>query len=412
MAIPVDPLILNNWDMFSDLDLLFSLQYRTTSLKRQSRPKMLTKLKKAYADQKLVLILGAGAPKNYGLPDWNELLIMLLTKSLHFAPEIKMDNPGIMARLYLSLICQSPLIVARKIQHRAGDGTFLSLEKNIRDILYKNANKIKIPLLYEEIGHLYASSKNGANLNSIITFNYDNTLEKFLAQLDTKFKCKPIYCDGMQPKDGDFPIYYVHGYLPSEDIKEELDISNKITFSEDIYHQLYTDVYSWSNIVQINKYANNTCLFIGTSLTDPNLRRLLDMAKNHRDKNLRPHFIFKKRYYQKDVKNMIINKLEEIKVRIEYEIKNKEFNKTLDANEGDNLYEDEYDNETLNPSCLKKKIELLIGNDKKLESYAKSLKKVMERLDEEDANSFGLNIIWINEHNDIPEILSNIRSFE
>ena len=87
--------------------------------------------------------------------------------------------------------------------------------------------------------------------------------------------------------------------------KEKLDNRNKITFSEDFYHQLYTDVYCWSNIVQIDKFTNNTCLFIGISLTDPNLRRLLDVAKKLRGNKSTPHYIIKERYNKKKIINKV-----------------------------------------------------------------------------------------------------------
>jgi len=88
-------------------------------------------------------------------------------------------------------------------------------------------------------------------------------------------------------------IYHVHGFLPR---KDEIKTDNKITLSEDIYHAQYNDIYSWQNLVQLDKYQNCVCLFIGISLTDPNLRRLLDIAKNQRvDKSI-VHYNIRKNY--------------------------------------------------------------------------------------------------------------------
>jgi len=47
-------------------------------------------------------------------------------------------------------------------------------------------------------------------------------------------------------------------------------------------------------LVQLNKLNENTCLFIGLSLTDPNLRRLLDVANRKKGNSNPGHYIIKK----------------------------------------------------------------------------------------------------------------------
>ena len=69
----------------------------------------------------------------------------------------------------------------------------------------------------------------------------------------------------------------MHGFLPPELKPDEINYED-IIFSEEQYHALYNDSYNWSNIVQVSILRENTCLFIGCSLTDPNMRRLLDIA--------------------------------------------------------------------------------------------------------------------------------------
>lgn len=39
------------------------------------------------------------------------------------------------------------------------------------------------------------------------------------------------------------------------------------------------NAYLWSNTEQLHALDKNTCFFIGLSMTDPNLRRLLDASK-------------------------------------------------------------------------------------------------------------------------------------
>lgn len=86
-------------------------------------------------------------------------------------------------------------------------------------------------------------------------------------------------------------IYHVHGYLPSK--LDIIDGEPNLVFSEEDYHKVYRDAYSWSNLMQLNAFRDSTCLFIGCSLTDPNLRRLLDVAARSGE-NPR-HYAFLKR---------------------------------------------------------------------------------------------------------------------
>lgn len=69
-----------------------------------------------------------------------------------------------------------------------------------------------------------------------------------------------------------------------------------LIFSEEDYHEVYRDAYCWSNITQLNAFRENVCLFIGCSLTDPNLRRLLDIAA--RSSDFPRHFAIMKRKMQ------------------------------------------------------------------------------------------------------------------
>jgi len=182
---------------------------------------------------------------------------------------------------------------------------------------------------------------------------------------------KTIYDTGIQPEEGQLPIYHVHGFLPREG---ELDSKYKITLSEELYHELYTDNYCWNNIIQINKFTNNTCLFIGTSLTDPNLRRLLDVAKGLREEKSIPHF-------------MLIKHKDEQKL----EIKTKFIDKT-------------------SKSCEKNGVLEIEEKKMMIEYYRQLFINRVEILEEEDAHSFGIKTIWINNHSMIPTALRRIRN--
>src|SRR5690606_21315200 len=73
-------------------------------------------------------------------------------------------------------------------------------------------------------------------------------------------------------------IYHVHGFLPRDRSGYDGLEKSTLVFSEEGYHELFTDPYHWSNLVQLNLLRETRVLMIGLSLTDPNLRRLLEIA--------------------------------------------------------------------------------------------------------------------------------------
>ncbi|MDO6739430.1 SIR2 family protein [Wenyingzhuangia sp. 2_MG-2023] len=231
----------------------------------------------------------------------------------------------------------------------------------VREVLYSNINKEKQSLLFDEIIKLCVAPGKSPNLDSIITYNFDDILESKLEKTGLEIPYKTIHGIGMEIKNDELPIYHVHGYLPENG---KLNSSHKITFGENNYHEQYSNIYSWNNIVQINKFRDNTCIFIGSSLTDPNIRRLLDIAYEQKGNKKRGHYIIKKRVNI----GYLLNKLD--------------------------VYE------------MPKE---LISNEEKLEQVLNNLIELYEKFEENDSSSFGVQTIWVKDWDEIPEILRKVR---
>jgi SIR2-like domain len=144
-----------------------------------------------------------------------------------------------------------------------------------------------------------------------------------------------IFREGQRHSSNEVPIYHVHGFLPRGG---RIPDGSDLVFSEDSYHDQFLDAFSWTNLIQLTKMTQTTCLFIGLSATDPNLRRLLDVAWRKNPEKVPSHFIVKKL--------------------------------------------------PLSPSP--------------------TLTELTVTLEEQDANELGLNMIWINDHDSLPEILRTI----
>ena len=141
---------------------------------------------------------------------------------------------------------------------------------------------------------------------SIITYNYDDLFEE--RAKDMGLKCHSI-CDNNRVQGEELPVYHVHGILPR---KGGGDSTYSITLDEKSYHYESRDAFLWSNIEQMHALRRTTCIFIGLSMTDPNLRRLLDISKREYGDEETYHYVFLKaenllkNNSNKDKGNMVI----------------------------------------------------------------------------------------------------------
>lgn len=89
-----------------------------------------------------------------------------------------------------------------------------------------------------------------------------------------------------------FPVFHVHGIVQNP-ANVGICESNPI-LTEDEYHALYKDAYLWSNIEQLHALDRNVCVLIGLSMSDPNLRRLLEFSQSGQQEQIN-HFVFLER---------------------------------------------------------------------------------------------------------------------
>jgi hypothetical protein len=238
-------------------------------------------LSQALKSGELTLICGAGVSIGAQIPSWNDLLLDLLKTMIEkISNKISLDSIN---KDYEPILSSSSLIMGKYLKTNLGKD-FLP---ELRDTLYKK-NPTSCDLI-EAIVKISRPQRDGKPLNSIITFNFDALIEENLEKNNVKFKA--IDNEGIRNSPTELPIYHVHGYLPRTG---KISPHTNIVFSEDAYHTQFIEPFSWSNLIQLNKLSQNTCLFVGLSLTDPNLRRLLDVAHRKNPSNSLNHYIVKK----------------------------------------------------------------------------------------------------------------------
>lgn len=218
-----------------------------------TRPSLWRVTKDLNADGRLALFVGAGISMGCGLPGWTELVSRVVANTWKNQPE--------MAKILLK---DKNILAARYARQKAGP----------------NFNRIVHNALYRDDVVLsrcvWAIARSG--VHQICTFNFDDFLAEAL-QTDGTDCVIATPDEAFNSRDEATTVYHLHGILPRLFRDSELD-SARIVFSEDDYHNLYSDPYSWANITQLSLLSSKSVLFVGLSMQDPNLRRLIDIARS------------------------------------------------------------------------------------------------------------------------------------
>lgn len=113
-------------------------------------------------------------------------------------------------------------------------------------------------------------------------------------------------------------LYHVHGFLPKVATKSQLDTLHirSICLTEADYNMLYNQPYSWPIASQLSFFRENICLFIGCSLSDPNIRRLLEITAYNPPKH---YAILPMMYKSTDASGAVVPKQFTTKDRLQIE---------------------------------------------------------------------------------------------
>lgn len=231
-------------------------------------------------ENNISFFLGAGVSMAAGLPGWNTLLSRMLSGTTFQNHLNGNDLNKISASCGSSSIVLGRFIKSYHESHRQENLSKEQFIDIIHEALYKDFNKKFDSPLVTQLTELIKTG----NVSEIITYNFDNILETYLKNANIIYYS---VFNNNAPQPG-LPIYHVHGFIPLE--KGNVDTPMPV-LSEEQYHEVYSNAYNWGNIEQLHALNRTTCFFIGLSMNDPNLRRILEISHHEAEDQTR-HYVF------------------------------------------------------------------------------------------------------------------------
>lgn len=244
----------------------------------ESQEELMNKAAKALDDTRCSFILGAGVSVDAGSPSWDGLLKSLLSDIPQHRPIDDADYNNVNSKCGWSALITARYILGSHLSPKELANKMRSAIYTAKPCVYK-----KTPTALPEIARICKSKK----IESILTFNYDIFMEEALDNESVLYES--VFDKGATPVNV-LPVYHLHGLIWRDAGKA---FSNPV-LSEREYHRLYSNDFHWSNVELLHALTRNTCFLVGLSMSDPNLRRLLDIARFDDDKQPR-HFIFMRR---------------------------------------------------------------------------------------------------------------------
>lgn len=213
-------------------------------------------------------VLGAGVSVASGAKSWDKLLE-------YFTGELKKQSIIDDEKKLSNKIGGSNIITAQLCKELyPNDSDYYWA---IHQGLYSERKEINHTFALYHIARITRSCIAKAHFR-ILTYNYDNYLESYLENIHVQFNT--LY-DSKSDINDRLSIYHVHGYLPEVKFKTHIQdrYRKSIYLTEEDYNELYNHPYSWQISSQLSFFRENIRLFVGCSLADPNIRRLLEMTK-------------------------------------------------------------------------------------------------------------------------------------
>ncbi|MEM8620262.1 MAG: SIR2 family protein [Actinomycetota bacterium] len=235
----------------------------------------------------LHLFVGAGVSQEAGLPSWSELLDELLRRTALSSDPFRtkaeeLDRGGADEHEVATALASDAasysrwaiashglLGAAAVVKAWLGDGDY---RRVVQDALYAPMIQSRLPFQPGPTAIAIAAlwRRVGPSRMSVVTTNYDRMLERALVEIgvdETEIRSAPV---GGDRDSRTYNVIHLHGVLPEPQLTEQSDIAQPIVLAEDEFFGGGADARMRSRLCE-SALTSDSCLFVGTSFTDPNL---------------------------------------------------------------------------------------------------------------------------------------------
>lgn len=240
---------------------------------------LINKLKLLSMDPSFAIVLGAGVSCSEGAETWDQLL-RTIKRKLELKLGVNSLSDGLPTTTGNTTLAIAQLYKETLSTREYFDTIYSSIYASPPIPSHTNT-------LAKVVADLIINNNDRRDFR-VMSYNYDNYIELYL---NDRMRYESVFNKNYN-RCGKFPIYHVHGFMPygyRENSNSE-EYENSIILTEGEYNNLYNDAYKWQIGIQLSFFRENRCLFIGSSLQDPNFRRLLRMATDEKGNGTPNHF--------------------------------------------------------------------------------------------------------------------------
>lgn len=256
------------------------------------------KLAESYQKSGVVLVLGAGVSEGVGVPTWGRLLERLangVAASGRHVEYGELIRHGLTYPIIASLFEEYSGSRKDFVEHvrKALYETFPFFpegvsKKNRREFVrYVKENNLSL----HAVGTFCAVPREGTDryepnplVGGIVTFNLDAVLQAYVYARFEKRLLRTIERASASAIATKINIYHMHGFLRFDRLAGDLskDAPDAVILTEQDYFNFFNDPTSLFNYTFLYLLREAHCLFLGLSMKDENIRRMLHLSKLER----------------------------------------------------------------------------------------------------------------------------------